>query len=126
MSATSMPSLSRTTVGHVVAVLRDDHVPDLAHERVLRRDRRDRVADGGAIRELEEEVPDPGGFACRCEETDAHVHRGEWYVRESVRMDPSATGFALVTFVLLLLVNAFFVAAEYAFVRVRTTQLQEQ
>jgi len=47
-------------------------------------------------------------------------------VRESVRMDPSATGFALVTFVLLLLVNAFFVAAEYAFVRVRTTQLQEQ
>ena len=40
-------------------------------------------------------------------------------------MDPSATGFALVIFVLLLLVNAFFVAAEYAFVRVRGTQLQE-
>lgn len=41
-------------------------------------------------------------------------------------MDPSATGFALVIFVVLLLVNAFFVAAEYAFVRVRSTQLQEQ
>ena len=40
-------------------------------------------------------------------------------------MDPSATGFALVIFVLLLLMNAFFVAAEYAFVRVRGTQLQE-
>jgi len=40
-------------------------------------------------------------------------------------MDPSATGFALVVFVVLLLVNAFFVAAEYAFVRVRGTQLQE-
>jgi CBS domain containing-hemolysin-like protein len=40
-------------------------------------------------------------------------------------MDPSATGFALFLFVLLLLVNAFFVAAEYAFVRVRGTQLQE-
>lgn len=40
-------------------------------------------------------------------------------------MDPSATGFALVVFVALLLVNAFFVAAEYAFVRVRGTQLQE-
>ena len=40
-------------------------------------------------------------------------------------MDPSATGFALVIFVLLLVVNAFFVAAEYAFVRVRGTQLQE-
>jgi CBS domain containing-hemolysin-like protein len=40
-------------------------------------------------------------------------------------MDPSATGFALVVFVVLLLVNAFFVAAEYAFVRVRSTQLQE-
>ena len=40
-------------------------------------------------------------------------------------MDPSATGFALFVFVLLLLVNAFFVAAEYAFVRVRGTQLQE-
>jgi CBS domain containing-hemolysin-like protein len=42
-----------------------------------------------------------------------------------VRMDPSATGFALVVFVVLLLANAFFVAAEYAFVRVRGTQLQE-
>jgi CBS domain containing-hemolysin-like protein len=41
-------------------------------------------------------------------------------------MDPSATGFALLIFVLLLLVNAFFVAAEYAFVRVRGTQLQER
>ena len=41
-------------------------------------------------------------------------------------MDPSATGFALVIFVLLLLVNAFFVAAEYAYVRVRGTQLQER
>jgi CBS domain containing-hemolysin-like protein len=40
-------------------------------------------------------------------------------------MDPSATGFALLIFVLLLVVNAFFVAAEYAFVRVRGTQLQE-
>ncbi len=40
-------------------------------------------------------------------------------------MDLSATGFALVVFVVLLLVNAFFVAAEYAFVRVRGTQLQE-
>jgi CBS domain containing-hemolysin-like protein len=40
-------------------------------------------------------------------------------------MDPSATVFGLVIFVLLLLVNAFFVAAEYAFVRVRGTQLQE-
>ena len=40
-------------------------------------------------------------------------------------MDPSATGFALFLFVLLLVVNAFFVAAEYAFVRVRGTQLQE-
>ena len=40
-------------------------------------------------------------------------------------MDASATGFALVVFVVLLLVNAFFVAAEYAFVRVRGTQLQE-
>jgi len=40
-------------------------------------------------------------------------------------MDPSATGLAFVIFVLLLLVNAFFVAAEYAFVRVRGTQLQE-
>jgi CBS domain containing-hemolysin-like protein len=40
-------------------------------------------------------------------------------------MDPSATGSALVIFVLLLLVNAFFVAAEYSFVRVRGTQLQE-
>jgi CBS domain containing-hemolysin-like protein len=40
-------------------------------------------------------------------------------------MDPSTTGLALVIFVLLLLVNAFFVAAEYAFVRVRGTQLQE-
>jgi CBS domain containing-hemolysin-like protein len=40
-------------------------------------------------------------------------------------MDPSATGLALIIFVLLLLVNAFFVAAEYAFVRVRGTQLQE-
>jgi CBS domain containing-hemolysin-like protein len=40
-------------------------------------------------------------------------------------MDPSATGFALVVFVVLLLANAFFVAAEYAFVRVRGTQLQE-
>ena len=40
-------------------------------------------------------------------------------------MDPSATGLALIVFVLLLLVNAFFVAAEYAFVRVRGTQLQE-
>ena len=41
-------------------------------------------------------------------------------------MDPSATGLALVIFVLLLLVNAFFVAAEYAYVRVRGTQLQER
>ena len=41
-------------------------------------------------------------------------------------MDPSATGIALVIFVLLLLVNAFFVAAEYSFVRVRGTQLQEE
>jgi len=41
-------------------------------------------------------------------------------------MDPSATGLALFIFVLLLLVNAFFVAAEYAFVRVRGTQLQEE
>jgi CBS domain containing-hemolysin-like protein len=41
-------------------------------------------------------------------------------------MDPSATGFALVIFVLLLVLNAFFVAAEYAYVRVRGTQLQEQ
>ncbi|HEV2250680.1 MAG TPA: hemolysin family protein [Candidatus Limnocylindria bacterium] len=41
-------------------------------------------------------------------------------------MDPSATGVALVIFVLLLLVNAFFVAAEYSFVRVRGTQLQER
>ena len=40
-------------------------------------------------------------------------------------MDPSASGLALIVFVLLLLVNAFFVAAEYAFVRVRGTQLQE-
>jgi len=40
-------------------------------------------------------------------------------------MDPSATGSALVVFVVLLLANAFFVAAEYAFVRVRGTQLQE-
>jgi CBS domain containing-hemolysin-like protein len=40
-------------------------------------------------------------------------------------MEPSATGFALVIFVVLLAVNAFFVAAEYAFVRVRGTQLQE-
>ncbi|HEX6061477.1 MAG TPA: hemolysin family protein [Candidatus Limnocylindria bacterium] len=40
-------------------------------------------------------------------------------------MDPSATGFALFLFVLLLLANAFFVGAEYAFVRVRGTQLQE-
>ena len=47
-------------------------------------------------------------------------------MRESVRMDPSATGLALVIFVLLIFVNAFFVAAEYAFVRVRGTQLQEQ
>jgi len=42
-----------------------------------------------------------------------------------VRIDPSATGSALVVFVVLLLANAFFVAAEYAFVRVRGTQLQE-
>jgi CBS domain containing-hemolysin-like protein len=70
-------------------------------------------------------MADAGGFARRREEADAHVHRGQWYVRESVRMDPSATGFALFVFVLLLLVNAFFVAAEYAFVRVRGTQLQE-
>lgn len=41
-------------------------------------------------------------------------------------MDPSATGWALVIFILLLVVNAFFVAAEYAFVRVRVTQLEEQ
>lgn len=41
-------------------------------------------------------------------------------------MDLGATGVALGIFVLLLLVNAFFVAAEYAFVRVRGTQLQEQ
>jgi CBS domain containing-hemolysin-like protein len=40
-------------------------------------------------------------------------------------MESSATGFALVIFVVLLAVNAFFVAAEYAFVRVRGTQLQE-
>ena len=40
-------------------------------------------------------------------------------------MDSSATGFALFLFVVLLLVNAFFVAAEYAYVRVRGTQLQE-
>ncbi len=46
-------------------------------------------------------------------------------MRESVRMDPSATGVALLIFVVLLLVNAFFVAAEYAYVRVRGTQLQE-
>lgn len=41
-------------------------------------------------------------------------------------MDLSATGLALVLFVILLLVNAFFVGAEYAFVRVRGTQLQEK
>jgi len=41
-------------------------------------------------------------------------------------MDPRATGLALFIFVVLLLVNAFFVAAEYAFVRVRGTQLQER
>lgn len=40
-------------------------------------------------------------------------------------MDPGATGVGLVIFVVLLIVNAFFVAAEYAFVRVRGTQLQE-
>ncbi|MEP7003744.1 MAG: hemolysin family protein, partial [Chloroflexota bacterium] len=40
-------------------------------------------------------------------------------------MDPSVIGSALV-FVVLLIVNAFFVAAEYAFVRVRATQLQER
>src|SRR5260221_3555130 len=71
-------------------------------------------------------MADAGGFARRREEADPHVHRGQWYVRESVRMDPSATGLALVIFVLLIFVNAFFVAAEYAFVRVRGTQLQEQ
>ena len=32
-------------------------------------------------------------------------------MRECVRMDPSATGLALVIFVLLIFVNAFFVAA---------------
>jgi len=41
-------------------------------------------------------------------------------------MDTSATGLALIIFVLLIFVNAFFVSAEYAFVRVRGTQLQEQ
>jgi CBS domain containing-hemolysin-like protein len=40
-------------------------------------------------------------------------------------MADRSTGLELVTFVLLLLVNAFFVAAEYSFVRVRGTQLQE-
>ena len=35
-------------------------------------------------------------------------------MRESVRMDPSATGLALVIFVLLIFVNAFFVAARTA------------
>ncbi|HEX9268635.1 MAG TPA: CNNM domain-containing protein, partial [Candidatus Limnocylindria bacterium] len=40
-------------------------------------------------------------------------------------MDASEQGFAAIVFVVLLLVNAFFVAAEYAFVRVRSTQLQE-
>src|SRR5712664_3109728 len=49
----------------------------------------------------------------------------QWYVRESVRMADRSTGLELVTFVLLLLVNAFFVVAEYSFVRVRGTQLQE-
>src|SRR5258706_14535273 len=71
-------------------------------------------------------MPDARRLACRREEAHAHVHRAQWYVRESVRMAPSATGVALVIFVLLLLVNAFFVAAEYSFVRVRGTQLQEQ
>ena len=47
-------------------------------------------------------------------------------MRESVRMDTSATGLALVIFVLLIFVNAFFVSAEYAFIRVRGTQLQEE
>ncbi|MEA2660598.1 MAG: hypothetical protein QOH08_170 [Chloroflexota bacterium] len=41
-------------------------------------------------------------------------------------MDAGATGFALLIFVVLLIVNAFFVAAEYSFVRVRGTQLQEE
>lgn len=40
-------------------------------------------------------------------------------------MDPNATGVELLIFVVLLLVNAFFVAAEYSYVRVRGTQLQE-
>ncbi|HVR88663.1 MAG TPA: hemolysin family protein [Candidatus Limnocylindria bacterium] len=39
-------------------------------------------------------------------------------------MDVNAAGLAAVVFVVLLLANAFFVAAEYAFVRVRATQLQ--
>src|SRR4029079_827548 len=109
----------------VFAVPRDDHLPDGADRRGQRGDRRDGVAHRAALREVEDEMPDAGGFARRREEPHAHVHRSQWYVRESVRMDPSATGFALVVFVLLLLVNAFFVAAEYAFVRVRGTQLQE-
>ena len=41
-------------------------------------------------------------------------------------MDASAAGFAALLFVVLLVANAFFVAAEYAFVRVRATQLQER
>src|SRR5205814_1246967 len=110
----------------VLAVLRDDHSRDLADQRVLRRDRGKGVSHRRAIAQLEEQMPDSGGFARRREEADLDVHEAQWYVRESVRMDPSATGSALVIFVLLLLVNAFFVAAEYAFVRVRGTQLQEQ
>lgn len=41
-------------------------------------------------------------------------------------MDASGVVFAAVLFVVLLLANAFFVAAEYAFVRVRSTQLDER
>jgi len=53
------------------------------------------------------------------------MHRRQWYVRESVRMDLGAAGPGAFLFPVLLFVNAFFVAAEYAFIRVRSTQLDE-
>jgi CBS domain containing-hemolysin-like protein len=123
----------RLVNANVLTVARDDDLASLGDERVLIRDACDGVAHGRTGRQLQTEVSSARRLTIRGEQTHQHAHamsvngrlcRPHRRCENRTFMDPSALVAVGLTLALVL-ANGFFVAAEYAFVRIRKTQLDE-